>query len=279
LYPADANAADVDAVLAALSSRDARLIVTDGDGVEVAHEALLRNWPTLQAWLDEDRDALRTHRRLSDAANAWDGAKSSTRRSRASRRTQQALLYRGPPLAQAKAYARTPGHELNDTEMSFLKASNRNRITAPLKSFGSAFLLLMITAIGFSLLVTGVFPDDSPDELMTESEYLGSTSGGAWLLYGQLAGPLEIERADGTVETYEIAATPPESAQFSPDSKWIATAGPDGVVVWNLSSRKREVVTDEGNWISVTFAPDSNSIITEDADGNTREWPFDTGES
>ena len=39
--------------------------------IEIAHEALMTAWPRLGAWLDEDRDALRTVRMLSDAARAW----------------------------------------------------------------------------------------------------------------------------------------------------------------------------------------------------------------
>ena len=58
----------------------ARLLTFDVDPatreptVEVAHEALLRHWPRLRAWLDEDRDGLRLHRHLSDAAMAWEAA-------------------------------------------------------------------------------------------------------------------------------------------------------------------------------------------------------------
>ena len=50
----------------------ARLVTMDDTGVEVAHEALIREWPRLQAWLDEDRDGLRLQRHLTAAATAWD---------------------------------------------------------------------------------------------------------------------------------------------------------------------------------------------------------------
>ena len=51
LTPRPEQATDVDEVLRVLV--DARL-VTAGEGtVEVAHEALIRHWPTLRAWLDE----------------------------------------------------------------------------------------------------------------------------------------------------------------------------------------------------------------------------------
>jgi conflict system STAND superfamily ATPase len=39
--------------------------------VEVAHEALIRNWPRLRKWIDQDRVGLRLHRRLTDAAEEW----------------------------------------------------------------------------------------------------------------------------------------------------------------------------------------------------------------
>ena len=32
---------------------------------------LIQRWPTLRAWLDEDRDGILLHRRLGDAARLW----------------------------------------------------------------------------------------------------------------------------------------------------------------------------------------------------------------
>ena len=51
---------DVHDVLSVLAS-DRLITVGDGE-VEVAHEALLREWPRLRAWLDEDADGRRVHR-------------------------------------------------------------------------------------------------------------------------------------------------------------------------------------------------------------------------
>jgi WD40 repeat protein len=56
---------------------DARLLVTDRDTagreiIEVAHEALLRTWPQLTAWLAEDQDKLRLLDSLQRAAEEWD---------------------------------------------------------------------------------------------------------------------------------------------------------------------------------------------------------------
>ena len=36
-----------------------RLLVAGDDGLELAHEALVREWPRLRSWLDEDQDGQR----------------------------------------------------------------------------------------------------------------------------------------------------------------------------------------------------------------------------
>ena len=73
---------------------DARLVTIGAGAVEVAHEALIRHWPTLRAWLDEDREGRLVHRRLTDAAQEWD----ATGRDRG-------LLFRGTRLAVASDWS------------------------------------------------------------------------------------------------------------------------------------------------------------------------------
>ena len=57
-------------VLAILT--DARLLTTSDGTVEVAHEALLSEWPRLRGWLDEDREGRRLHSHLAAAAREWE---------------------------------------------------------------------------------------------------------------------------------------------------------------------------------------------------------------
>lgn len=42
--------------------------------VDVAHEALIRNWSLLRSWLEESREMLRRQRRIEQAAQEWDHA-------------------------------------------------------------------------------------------------------------------------------------------------------------------------------------------------------------
>src|SRR5215207_4661812 len=53
---------------------DHRLLTRDGDQVEVAHEALLRAWPRLRAWIDDDTDGRRVRQRVVDGARRWTAA-------------------------------------------------------------------------------------------------------------------------------------------------------------------------------------------------------------
>src|SRR5258705_6044435 len=44
----------------------ARLITLGDNSAEVAHEALIREWPTLRDWLSQDREGLLLHRHLTE---------------------------------------------------------------------------------------------------------------------------------------------------------------------------------------------------------------------
>lgn len=98
------------AVLNALA--EARLITIDQDSVEVAHEALIREWPTLRQWIEDGRKDLHLRQCLTEAAQAWQAASQDSD-----------LLYRGLRLAQARVWALSHGKEINLLERDFLAAS------------------------------------------------------------------------------------------------------------------------------------------------------------
>ncbi len=112
LVSTTAEVAEVESLLKELA--DARLITLSEGVAEVAHEALIREWPSLRAWLSEDRESLRLHRRLAAAAQDWENLSRDS-----------GVLYRGAPLAQALEWVAQPGRagELNALEQAFLGAS------------------------------------------------------------------------------------------------------------------------------------------------------------
>jgi WD40 repeat protein/class 3 adenylate cyclase/tRNA A-37 threonylcarbamoyl transferase component Bud32 len=92
----------------------ARLLTLGDDTAEVAHEVLIREWPALRRWLDEDREGLRLHRRLGDAARLWEAGG-----------REASDLYRGARLTGALDWAQQHPSDLNATESAFLEESRQ----------------------------------------------------------------------------------------------------------------------------------------------------------
>ncbi len=90
----------------------ARLVSIDGDSVQIAHEALVRVWPRLRGWLDDDVDGQRLFRHLAGAAHAWDAMG-----------RPESELYRGARLARTLEWRDRAAPDLNDTETAFLGGS------------------------------------------------------------------------------------------------------------------------------------------------------------
>jgi WD40 repeat protein len=101
---------------------DQKLVVTDSDKetgrdtVEVVHEALIREWPSLRDWMDLDRDFRRWQDRLRQDLQDWEEAK----------RDHGALL-QGTRLDVANEWKRQRGAKLSEAECGFIEESVRAR--------------------------------------------------------------------------------------------------------------------------------------------------------
>jgi WD40 repeat protein len=91
---------------------DQRLVTKGQDSVEVAHEALLREWPRLRGWLEEDVQGRALHRHLIGAAQEWNRSE-----------RDPGELYRGARLTGALDWAATHDADLNQLEREFLDES------------------------------------------------------------------------------------------------------------------------------------------------------------
>ena len=90
----------------------ARLLSSDGDTVEIAHESLALAWPRLRSWLDDDVEGLRIMRHLSVAAHSWDELG-----------RPESELYRGVRQAKAEQWRTGITPTLTPTERDFLDES------------------------------------------------------------------------------------------------------------------------------------------------------------
>ncbi|MFJ5305338.1 hypothetical protein [Streptomyces sp. NPDC088350] len=115
----------------------ARLLTADEDGVQLAHEALITCWPRLHDWIERDRERLRHHRMLTDAARTW-----------LEHDRDAGALYRGTRLARAEELFGEPvggpaggGPDLALTSPGLaLTTPERGFLTTPERAFLAAAL-------------------------------------------------------------------------------------------------------------------------------------------
>ena len=121
---------------------DARLVTIGAGEVEVAHEALLREWPRLRGWLEEDAEGRHLHHQLRGAAREWDAGG-----------RDPGELYRGARLAAALDWFRGNEADLNATERAFLDTSraagerSQRRLRAGLAGVAALLVLAVIAGL------------------------------------------------------------------------------------------------------------------------------------
>ena len=90
-----------------------RLLTRDEEQVEIAHEALIREWPRLRGWLQEDTAGRQLRSQITQSARQW-----------AERGREPTDLYRGARLSAALDWWRSDDRALNALEREFLTESS-----------------------------------------------------------------------------------------------------------------------------------------------------------
>jgi len=131
---------------------EARLLTVDDGAVEVAHEAVLREWPRFTAWLAESHEERRFRAHLTASAREW-----------AAREHDPAELYRGARLASALDWSAAQAEDVDELEREFIDASQaegerelrgqrrQNRRLRALLAGVAVLLALALTASGLAL--------------------------------------------------------------------------------------------------------------------------------
>lgn len=140
---------------------DARLVTVGGGTVEIAHDAMLSAWPRLRAWIDDHRDAVRAHRKISEAARIW-----------AESERDPSTLASGARLGLMKAHSSvlTGVLRLSRVEKDFLSESDalaqrvalaRRRRTVRQRLLVAAAAVAVVVAVVFAQLADDARTDAS----------------------------------------------------------------------------------------------------------------------
>jgi WD40 repeat protein/class 3 adenylate cyclase len=297
------DAADVEEVLRLLTN--ARLITVGEGTVEVAHEALIRHWPTLRAWLDEDREGRLVHRRLTEAAQEWEALG-----------RDPGAVYRAGRLAAATEWAAQHDDELNELEREFLSSSRaaelgeiettkrRNRRLRILVAALAVFLVGAAALGAVAFLQKGAADEQTR---VAQSREIASTALEQLERDQQLSLLLAIEaheraptaEAEAAVRralvnshlrrVLPVGPGPPGDivVDVSPDGKVIAFGALDGTVqLWDRASGKRLAVLGRPRGSkartegppaapSVSFSPDGKRLFAGQEPG--RIWSVPDG--
>ncbi|MDQ0749971.1 WD40 repeat protein [Streptomyces africanus] len=227
----------------------ARLITFDDGTADLAHEALITAWPRLRTWIDAERDRLRVHRALSEAARTWQDLGQ-----------ENAALYAGSRLSAARdafpAAGAAPGSdELTPLERRFLTASLRRRHRA-------ALLRRTVVAVlaALALLATGTAVVALQARATAQAERDDAVFGGLTAEADRVRDTHAGLAARLDVAAYRMRATPDLRTRLASDAGRVLATRLPGF---------------DGGGSSVAYAPDGRTLAGGGHDGTVRLW--DTG--
>lgn len=268
----------------------ARLLTVDQDSVEISHEALLQSWPRLRGWLAQDRDGLRVHRQLTEAAEAW-----------TTMRRDPGALYRGTRLAIATGWAGRHRALLTMREREFLDSSVAAQASEEsaavehgrrLRHLVALLSVLLVVASGATVVAAHARGTATEQRNIALSQKVAAEAVALRATNPQLAAQLSVAAYDlvPTVEArsslLEAFATPIpakldgefNALAFAPNGKVLATGGDDRVVrLRDLAEPDRprtvaEMPAQPEDVESLAFSADSRTLVSGNYDGSVHLW-------
>ena len=288
---------DRDAAAAGVLARltQDRLLTMSQDTVEVAHEALLREWPRLQEWLREDAQGRELRHHLAQAARQWQA-----------RNRDRSELYRGARRSAALEWSATREQELNKLERDFLAASRHagERAIRRLRAGIATLAVLLLVAVGAgvfafhestvsrrqALLATGrALTEASAANLAVDPERSILLALKAIDTFRSTSDPVPREavealhsaiEADRTLLAFHTPAS--NYVAFSPDGSLAATASGSSTeaVLWDAHSGRKILTFPKqkgGIGPDLRFSPDGSKLYTHVAGVGIVGWSTPTG--
>ncbi|MFD8706721.1 hypothetical protein ACFV1W_29665 [Kitasatospora sp. NPDC059648] len=255
-----------------------RLLTRDQDAVTITHEVLIRAWPRLREWIEQDRDGNLVRQDLEEAAAAWEEAG-----------REPGALYRGNRLEIALAWAEKHGPDLSGAAGAFLAAARRQqrrgqRLRRSAVAAITALAMVASTAAAFAF-VQNTRATEARDKAITAavasaSLQLAPTDPSlsaqlALVAYRMEPTPEAASRLITTENTPLDIRLPGakgsvSTAAYSPDGHTLAVGYVDQNIVrlWNVSDPSHPVTlgaplpedASVDSILSVAFSPDGRTL-------------------
>ncbi|MEG3984593.1 hypothetical protein QUA08_27915, partial [Microcoleus sp. T3B2] len=303
LVSSASNLAETKKLVQQLAGEGVRLVVTSRnettgkEEVEVAHEALIRYWPTLQEWLSHNRNDLQLRENINQAAEDW-------HQHREQPDQNSYLIHQGGRLEDAQVLLKQPKFvHLNQEESEYVLAclELRDRIRRQEKQRRHRLLFAAVSSAfvfaGFAIFAgyqwrqaeverIQALSASSEAKLATDQlkALIGSLQAGKevkhlWIskatLINEVMGRLHKVTSEvrelNRLEAYERSVT---DVSFSPDGLLLASTGVDGTV--RLSDlHGKELIkfgVSKERVRNIYFSPDGRLLATGGEDGTTKLW-------
>jgi len=268
---------NVGRVVALLTDR--RLLTVSAGSVELAHEALLREWPRLAGWIEEDRDGLRIQRALSIAAQEWERLDQD-----------DGALLRGSRLTEAVQWRDAQGPSLNQRERRFLeaaeaageheRATRRRRTRLVLGAAGIAILATVAVAVVALFAARERGLSASRDIAGQSAAAVVADPGLARAFAREALDRAQTPQAEAALRQATLADRVTAVAQAhdgeaftvdaSADGSMVVSGGDDGRVrLWRTGGLRavRTLVTRPDRVGSAVFSPDGEHVASASRDG------------
>jgi len=264
--------------------------------VEVAHEALLRKWPLLRGWLDEERDFLIGKAQLEQDLLDWENA--------ASEQKPEALLT-GLKLTRARLWLLAKPHQLSVRERKFVQASvarqeaeaaqrerTRRRVLRGTIAAAAVLAVALLAAI-WEWREANIEQSQAVSRQLAAESVLDSSRDLGAALSEAIAAAERSHTSESELALNQAVESPAEyyilhhpdrvlSAVFSPDGKQMLTASDDHTArVWDAASGKLlyTLAGHAGALNEAVYSADGAWIATASDDGSARIWDARNGQS